>query len=116
MKISIILGTRPEIIKMSPIIRMCESQKIDYMVLHTGQHYSYDLDRVFFKDLELPDPNYNLDIRSGTRAEETGKMLMGIEKILLDEMPEIILVQGDTNTVLAGALAASKMRIKNWTC
>ena len=112
MKISIILGTRPEIIKMSPIIRMCESQKIDYIVLHTGQHYSYDLDRVFFKDLKLPDPNYNLDIRSGTHAEETGRMLIGIEKILLDERPEIILVQGDTNTVLAGALAASKMQIK----
>jgi UDP-N-acetylglucosamine 2-epimerase (non-hydrolysing) len=111
MKIGIILGTRPEIIKMSPVIRECEKQNIDYFILHTGQHYSYNLDKVFFQELELPEPKYNLNIGSGSHAEETGKMLIGIEKILLKEEPNIILVEGDTNTVLAGALAASKLHI-----
>ena len=112
MKISIILGTRPEIIKMSPIIRECEKQGRDYFILHTGQHYSYNLDKIFFEDLELPVAKYNLDVGSGTHAEETGKMLIGIEKILLEEKPDVVQVEGDTNTVLAGALAASKLHIK----
>ncbi|MDI6886485.1 MAG: UDP-N-acetyl glucosamine 2-epimerase [archaeon] len=112
MKISIILGTRPEIIKMSPIIRECENQELNYFILHTGQHYSYNLDKIFFEELELPAAKYNLDVGSGTHAEETGKMLIGIEKILNDEKPDIILVEGDTNTVLAGALAAVKLGIK----
>jgi len=112
MKISIILGTRPEIIKMSPIIRECKNSKINCFVLHTGQHYSYNLDNLFFEELELPKPKYNLDIGSGTHAEQTGKMMIGIEKILKKERPDIILVEGDTNTVLAGALAAYKLYIK----
>lgn len=112
MKIAIILGTRPEIIKMSPVIRECEKQNSDYFILHTGQHYSYSLDKIFFEDLELPEAEYNLDVGSGSHAEETGKMLIGIEKILKEENPDIILVEGDTNTVLAGALAASKLHIK----
>jgi UDP-N-acetylglucosamine 2-epimerase (non-hydrolysing) len=112
MKISIILGTRPEIIKMSPIIRECEKQNLDYFILHTGQHYSYNLDKIFFEDLDLPDAKYNLDVGSGSHAEETGKMLIGIEKVLKEEKPDVVLVEGDTNTVLAGALAASKLHIK----
>ena len=112
MKISIILGTRPEIIKMSPIIRECEKLRLDYFILHTGQHYSYNLDKIFFEELELPKPKYNLDVGSGTHAEETGKMLIDIEKILKEEKPDIVLVEGDTNTVLAGALAASKLHVK----
>lgn len=112
MKISIILGTRPEIIKMSPVIRECEKQNLDYFILHTGQHYSYNLDKLFFEDLELPAAKYNLDVGSGTHAEETGKMLIGIEKVLKKEKPDVVLVEGDTNTVLAGALAASKLHIK----
>jgi UDP-N-acetylglucosamine 2-epimerase (non-hydrolysing) len=110
--ITIILGTRPEIIKMSPVVRECEKQGLDYFILHTGQHYSYNLDKVFFEDLELPEVKYNLDVGSGTHAEETAKMLTGIEKVLLKEKPDIVLVEGDTNTVLAGALAATKLHIK----
>ncbi len=109
--IAIILGTRPEIIKMSPIIRACEALGEDYFTLHTGQHYSYEMDRAFFEDLELPQPEYNLDVGSGTHAEQTGKIMIGIEKILLEKKPKVVLVQGDTNTVLAGALAASKLHI-----
>lgn len=112
MKMTIIFGTRPEIIKMAPVIRECEKQNRDYFILHTGQHYSYNLDKVFFQELELPEPRYNLGVGSGSHAEETGKMLLGIEKILLKEEPDLILVEGDTNTVLAGALAASKLHIK----
>jgi len=112
MKITIILGTRPEIIKFSPIIRECEQLGLDYFILHTGQHDSYNMDRVFFEQLELPDAKYNLEIGSGTHAEQTGKMLIGIEKVLKKEEPDIILVEGDTNTVLAGALAATKLGVK----
>ncbi len=111
MKISVILGTRPEIIKMSPVIRACERLGLDYFILHTGQHYSYNMDRVFFEQLELPEAKYNLDVGSGSHAEQTGKMLIGIEKLLQKEEPDVVLVEGDTNTVLAGALAAVKLGI-----
>ena len=111
-KYCIILGTRPEIIKMSPLIRACEEKHYDYFILHTGQHYSYEMDRTFFEQLELPEPKYNLDVGSGTQAVQTAKILTGIEEILLKEKPDVVFVQGDTNTVMAGALAASKLHIK----
>ena len=111
-KFCIIIGTRPEIIKMSPIIKECQKRNLNFFILHTNQHYSVNLDRVFLKELELPCPKYNLGVESGTHAEETGKMLIGIERILMKERPDIILVEGDTNTVLAGALSAAKLHIK----
>jgi UDP-N-acetylglucosamine 2-epimerase (non-hydrolysing) len=111
MKFSIVLGTRPEIIKMSPIIRVCERLSLDYFILHTGQHYSYVMDRVFFEQLGLPEAKYNLDVGSGSHAGQTGKMLIDIEKMLQKEDPDVVLVEGDTNTVLAGALAAVKLGI-----
>ena len=110
--IAIVLGTRPEIIKQSPIIRECRAQHLDYFILHTGQHYSYEMDRAFFLELELPEPKYNLDVGSGTHAEQTSRILTGIEHVLREEQPDIVLVQGDTNTVLAGALAAAKLHIR----
>jgi UDP-N-acetylglucosamine 2-epimerase (non-hydrolysing) len=112
MNISIIVGTRPEIIKMSSIIRECEKSDVDYLILHTGQHYSYNMDRIFFEQLELPQPKYNLDVGSGSHAEQTGKILIGLEKILVKHKVDIVLVEGDTNTVLAGALAATKLHIQ----
>ncbi len=112
MKTAIILGTRPEIIKCSPIIRELERRHLEYFVLHTGQHYSYNMDKVFFEQLNLPDAKYNLDVGSGLHGKQTGKMLVGIEDILFKELPDVVLVQGDTNTVLAGALAAAKLGIK----
>ena len=112
MKISITVGTRPEIIKMSPIIRECEQLDLDYFILHTGQHYSYNMDQVFFEQLELPKPKHNLDVGSGSHAEQTGKILIGVEKVLQREKPDVVLVEGDTNTVFAGALAATKLHTK----
>ncbi|MGA9098570.1 MAG: UDP-N-acetylglucosamine 2-epimerase (non-hydrolyzing), partial [Methanotrichaceae archaeon] len=112
MSIAVVLGTRPEIIKMAPVIRECERRHQDYFVLHTGQHYSYEMDRVFFDQLELPQPEHNLDVGSGSHAEQTGKIMSGVEKVLIKEKPSVVLVQGDTNTVMAGALAASKLQIK----
>ena len=112
MNISIILGTRPEIVKLSSVIRECEKDNIDYFILHTGQHYSYNMDKVFFQQLELPEAKYNLDVGSGSHGKQTGIMMEGIEHILQDESPDVVMVQGDTNTVLAGALAAVKLQIK----
>lgn len=110
-KVAVILGTRPEIIKMCPVIRELERLSMDYFVLHTGQHYSYNMDKVFFEQLRLPAPRFNINVGSGSHAEETGKMLIGIEGILRREAPTVARVQGDTNTVLAGALTAAKMHI-----
>ena len=112
MKIVIILGTRPEIIKLSPIIREFVRNKTDFTLIHTNQHYSAEMDKIFFDELKLPQPNYNLQVGSGTHGMQTGKMLKRIEKVLLEEKPSIVLVEGDTNTVLAGALAAAKLKIK----
>jgi UDP-N-acetylglucosamine 2-epimerase (non-hydrolysing) len=112
MKIAIILGTRPEIIKMAPLIKIYQKNRADFFLLHTGQHYTYQMDKVFFNQLELPHPQYNINIGSSSHAEQTGNMLIGIEKILLKERPAVALVEGDTNSVLAGALAAVKLGIK----
>ncbi|HIP15663.1 MAG TPA: UDP-N-acetylglucosamine 2-epimerase (non-hydrolyzing) [Methanothermococcus okinawensis] len=114
MKIGIVLGTRPEIIKLSPVIRELEKLKenIDYFVIHTNQHYSENLNRVFFKELNLPEPKYNLKVGSASHGKQTGMMLEGIEEVLIREKPEIVVVQGDTNTTLAGALASTKLGIE----
>ena len=110
--IAIVMGTRPEIIKMSPVVRACHSKGLDFFILHTGQHYSYSMDKVFFEELELPEPKHNLEVGSGSHGEQTGKIITGVQKILLKERASITLVQGDTNTVLGAALAASKLGIK----
>jgi UDP-N-acetylglucosamine 2-epimerase (non-hydrolysing) len=112
MKVSVVLGTRPEIIKLSPVIRELERLKLDYSLVHTGQHYSYNMDRVFFEQLELPEAKYHLDVGSGSHGKQTGEMLKRVEEVLEKEQPDVVLVEGDTNTVLAGALAAVKLGIK----
>ncbi|MBI3858942.1 MAG: UDP-N-acetylglucosamine 2-epimerase (non-hydrolyzing) [Thaumarchaeota archaeon] len=112
MRTAVVLGTRPEIIKLSPVIRGLKEAGSDFFVLHTGQHYSRNMDRVFFENLKLDPPALNLRAGSGSHAEETGKMLVGIEKALLQEKATGVLVEGDTNTVLAGALAAAKLHLR----
>ncbi|MBT3864749.1 UDP-N-acetylglucosamine 2-epimerase (non-hydrolyzing) [Candidatus Peregrinibacteria bacterium] len=111
MKIAVVFGTRPEIIKLSPVIRALEKFNADYFIIHTNQHYDENMDSIFLQELELPKPKYNLGIGSGTHANMTGKMLIEVEKIFLEEKPDLLIVQGDTNTVLAVSLAASKMHI-----
>lgn len=94
-KIGIILGTRPEIIKMSPVIRELTTKK--FFLIHTNQHYSENMDKIFFEELNLKKPDYNLNIGSGSHGDQTGRMLMEIEKVLLKEKPDFVLVQGHTN-------------------
>ena len=110
MKIATIFGTRPEIIKLSPLIPLFDKE-FKQILIHTGQHYSYSMDKIFFEDLHLRDCDYSLATGSGTHAQQTGKMLMMIEEVLIEENPELVVVQGDTNSTLAGALAASKLHI-----
>lgn len=108
-RIAFVLGTRPEIIKLAPVIHACREADVPHTVVHTGQHYSESLDSVFFEQLELPDPDVNLEVGSGSHGEQTGEMLIRLEAALEAAAPETVLVQGDTNSVLAGAIAASKM-------
>ncbi len=106
---AIVLGTRPEMIKLSPVLRACDRRGVSYTLIHTGQHYSDELDSVFFERLGLPEPDYHLDVGSGRHGEQTGEMLAGIEDVVLTEDVDVVLVQGDTNSVLAGAIATSKL-------
>ncbi len=110
-KFAVVLGTRPEVIKLSSIIRFLYDNNEDFFIVHSGQHYSYNLDKVFFEELDLPLPKYNLDVGSSSHAVMTSKIMVGLEKIFLSEKPDFVIVQGDTNTVLAGALTASKINI-----
>lgn len=112
MGICILIGTRPEIIKMAPLIRACEDKRQDCFILHTGQHYSHEMDRAFFEDLELKKPKYNLNVGGKEYRKQVGMMIREIMAVLRKERPEIVFVQGDTNSVLAGALAANKLGIK----
>jgi UDP-N-acetylglucosamine 2-epimerase (non-hydrolysing) len=113
-KICVVVGTRPGIIKFGPIIRELEKRRVDSFIFHTGQHYSFDMDKVFFRDLSLPEPRYKLEVmkRYRTHGAQTGEMLKGVETALIEEKPKIVLVGGDANTNLAGALAARKLQIK----
>ena len=112
MKIAIVLGTRPEIIKLSSIIRLCEDQKLDYFIVHTNQHYSSELDSVFFEELKLPKPKYNLNVGSGSQGQQIGKIFAGVERVFLKDRPDIVVVQGDTNSVFGGAFMSSRLGIK----
>lgn len=107
--LGIVLGTRPEIIKLAPVIRACESREIPFTLIHTGQHYSDELDSVFFERLELPEPDIQLDIGSGSHGDQTGRMLIAVESALETIDADFVIVQGDTNSTLAGAMAAAKM-------
>mgnify|MGYP005637514529 FL=1 len=112
MKIATILGARPQFIKASMVSRaIMNHEGLKEVIIHTGQHFDNNMSQIFFEEMKIPQPNYNLDIHSLSHGAMTGRQLEEIEKVLTKEMPDCVLVYGDTNSTLAGALAATKLNI-----
>lgn len=113
-KIVTVIGARPQIIKAAALSRAIKkhfAEEIEEVIVHTGQHYDENMSQVFFDELGIPVPNYNLGVGSGSHGIQTAKMIEGIEEILIKEDPDYLVVYGDTNSTLAGAMAASKIHI-----
>ncbi|NOT76587.1 MAG: UDP-N-acetylglucosamine 2-epimerase (non-hydrolyzing) [Cyclobacteriaceae bacterium] len=111
MKIVTIIGARPQFIKAATVSRECKKSSVNEIIVHTGQHFDANMSDVFFKEMDIPTPNYHLEINSLGHGAMTGRMLEKIEEVLISEKPNAVLVYGDTNSTLAGALAASKIHI-----
>jgi UDP-N-acetylglucosamine 2-epimerase (non-hydrolysing) len=111
MKIATVVGARPQFIKMPSLSKKLR-RKYEEVVIHTGQHYDYEMNKIFFDELNLPEPDYHLGVGSGSHGYQTGEMLKRIEEVLLNEKPDFVLTYGDTNTTLAGALTGAKLHIK----
>jgi UDP-GlcNAc3NAcA epimerase len=112
-KILTIVGARPQIIKASAVSRAVNlfSDELEEIIVHTGQHYDENMSEIFFQELGIPQPQYNLQVGSGSHGVQTAKMLEGIEELIIKEKPQGVLVYGDTNSTIAGALAASKLHV-----
>src|SRR6056297_517396 len=113
-KIVTIVGARPQIIKAAALSRAIKNHfknQINEVIVHTGQHYDHNMSQVFFDELQIPQPDINLNIGSASHGVQTAKMIQGIEKILLERKPNAIVLYGDTNSTLAGAMAASKIHV-----
>ena len=110
MKIVTVVGARPQFIKAAVVSHVLRKKHQEILV-HTGQHFDYNMSEQFFRELDIPDPDYNLGISGGTHAQMTGRMMMAIEEVLVAEKPDCLLVYGDTNSTLAAALAAAKLHI-----
>jgi UDP-GlcNAc3NAcA epimerase len=111
-KIVTIIGARPQFVKASVVSRaLLEGHQIEEIIVHTGQHYDQNMSAVFFQEMEIPEPRYNLEVNGAGHGAMTGRMLEKIEKVLLEEKPDLVMVYGDTNSTLAGALAARKLNI-----
>ncbi len=111
MKVVTVTGARPQFIKAAPVSRMLNRFGIKEILVHTGQHYNYNMSEVFFRELKIKEPDYNLGIGSLPHGAQTGRMMERIEQVLLKEKPSMVLVYGDTNSTLAGALSAAKLHI-----
>lgn len=118
MKIATVLGARPQFIKAAPVSRAIQTHQADHprhpireILIHTGQHYDEDMSDIFFREMAIPAPHYQLSVASGLHGWQTGQMMMRVEDVLLREKPDVVLVYGDTNSTLAGALAAAKLNI-----
>lgn len=111
MKVLSVVGARPNFVKMAPVINRILDAGLEHRLLHTGQHYDEKMSGIFLEELGLPELDHYLEVGSGSHGQQTGKMLIEIEKVLLLEKPDVVLVPGDTNTTLAGALAAAKLHI-----
>lgn len=109
--LAVILGTRPEIIKTAPVILEAIERGVPVKIIHTGQHYTAELDEIFFQELNLPAPSAHVHVGSHAPAKQVGLMMQRLEEVLEELRPDVVLVQGDTNSVLAGALTAHKMGI-----
>lgn len=111
MKVVIVVGTRPQIIKSAPIVYECLKLDLNLEIVHTGQHYNYNLSQIFLEKFELPDPKVNLGVGSGSHAYQTGKIMLKLENFLVKHKPDLVVIPGDTNSALAGALTSVKLRI-----
>lgn len=111
MKVISIVGARPQFIKEAVLQEQFDKNGIQEILVHSGQHYDYEMSDVFFKVLKMRKPNYNLDVGSGSHGAVTGKIMIAFEEVVLKEKPDIIIVYGDTNTTVAGALVGAKLKI-----
>jgi len=110
--VTLVFGARPQIIKSAPFIHLAsQDPQISLSIIHTGQHYDYEMTKIFFEELSLPEPVANLNVGSGTHAQQTAEIMLRLEKLLQRQRPDLVVVPGDTNSTLAGALTAAKLHI-----